>query len=124
MSPEVPPRSPAQTAGDGLPELRPLLDDLGDVTIVAEVVLAYLQQLPERCVALLEASEAGDVEQVANVAHALAPATSFVGYPGVSALLREVEWAPQDAARVRWAVERLRGIVGPLERAAALLLGS
>jgi hypothetical protein len=124
MSPEVPPRSPAAASDAAAPELGPLLDDLGDPAIVADVVLAYLQQLSERCAALLDGSERGDTGQVATVAHAMAPATAFVGYPGIAEQLREIEWAPGDTARVRWVVERLRGIAGPLERAAAALLGS
>jgi HPt (histidine-containing phosphotransfer) domain-containing protein len=117
MTSETPQPAPA-------PDLRPLLEDIGDDSIVAEVVLAYLQQLPERCAALLDASHAGHHERVANVAHALVPATILVGYPALEAPLREVERAPDAAARVRWLVEQLQAIAGPLERAAAELLGA
>lgn len=68
-----------------------LADELGDDTILAEVLAAYLQELPVRREAIAAAAGAGDAETVRTVSHTLKSSSAALGALALSAACADME---------------------------------
>lgn len=87
---------PAATAVD-LGVLGSLAEELGDDSILAEVLAAYLHELPVRREAITAAASAGDAETVQSVAHTLKSSSAALGALRLSEVCAELEQAGRAA---------------------------
>lgn len=71
--------------------LESLERDLGDLSVVKEVVRTYLGLMPERRSAVDEAAGAHDVVRLRRAAHALGSASAVVGAEGLRGVCGRLE---------------------------------
>lgn len=77
-----------------LATLDQLATDLGDVDFVCATVRTYLEELPERIVAIHRAASAGDTDGVRDTAHQLKGASALVGAQNMADRCAELELQP------------------------------
>jgi HPt (histidine-containing phosphotransfer) domain-containing protein len=93
-----PPGADARAAGDGdrvldVDVITALAEELGDDSIMAEVLSAYLQELPVRRDAMIAAAMAGDADAVRSVAHTLKSSSAALGATVLSVACADIEAA-------------------------------
>lgn len=87
----------AQPGGPGAADaldlgiLGSLSEELGDDAIMAEVLAAYLRELPLRRAAIVAAAGAADLDEVRSIAHTLKSSSAALGAMRLSRLCAELE---------------------------------
>lgn len=87
-------RVAARPGGDSFMDegvLEQLIEDLGDLTAVCDVVTLFLGTLPDRWLNLVTAVNTEDANATALAAHTLKSAAAIVGLSRLSELCRDVE---------------------------------
>lgn len=112
--------APSVAASDrSNPALDRLVDELGDRSVVIDVIDAYLGELDRRVDSIIDAVRSGDVKKVRQLIHTLAPGSEWLGVTAVTTACRAFALGECDARELRTtaaeAAENLRkwAIEGP-----------
>ena len=91
------PRLPAVDVSLDRETIAQLAEDLGDSGLVAAALTIFLEELPERLVAIHRAFGAGAAEDVKSVAHSLKGSSAMLGALRLSSLCAQMETAASES---------------------------
>ncbi|MCB9430254.1 MAG: response regulator [Actinobacteria bacterium] len=91
------PRQPVVDASLDRETIAQLVEDLGDSGLVAAAVTIFLEELPERLVAIHRACGEGAADDVKSVAHSLKGSAAMLGALRLSSLCAEMETSTSES---------------------------
>ncbi len=68
-----------------------LIDDLGDVSVVATILSTYLHELPMRTNDVMDALTSGDMDRARSIAHMIKSTSEALGQTDLATISRQIE---------------------------------